>query len=175
MKIDKQRIAILGLGYLGNSMINKLINWGVDPLIAILLNSSVGGFKGMAFTCLALCVVAFIACYLTLLFYDWSKTDWLGIEAAKSLKEELQSSWLKRQISKILRFGDFFAVIALSIFTDAFIVVIYMRHGVNKYNGMGKRDWNIFLASIVISSISETIVLYGGIEVIKQLCKALIP
>lgn len=170
MKVNKKRIATLGLGYLGNHVINKIINWGVDPLIILSLNCGVGGFKGMILAGVVISIVSFIACYLTLLFYDWSKTDWLGIEAAKGLKE-LDGSWQKRMIAKTLRFGDNFAVIVLSIFTDAFIVVAYMRRGANQFSGMTKRDWKIFLVSIVISSTVETMVLYGGLEGIKHLLK----
>ena len=173
MKVDKKRIATLGLGYLGSAVTGKIITWGVDPLIALLLNSGIGGFNGLMLTWALLCVVSFVACYATLLFYDWSKTDWLGIEAVKELKEVLEGGWSKRLIGKILRFGDYFAVIALSFITDAFIVVTYMRHGANQYNGMTKRDWKIFLASIFISSAVEAVMLYGGIEIIKHLWKVI--
>lgn len=147
-----------------------MINWGVDPLITVLANLSVGGFVGAIIAVIGLSVVSFLVCYPLLLFYDWSKTDWLGIEAAKSLKEfdGKEGGWFKRMVAKTLRFGDPFAVIAMSIFTDAFVVVAYMRHGANQYNGLTKRDWVIFVSSIVISSISETVVLYGGFELIKQ-------
>jgi len=173
LKITKERIGVLGLGYLGNAVMEKIINWVIDPLIVLFLNSGVGGFKGMALTWFALSIVSFIACYLTLLFYDWSKTDWLGIEAAKELKEELSGGWIKRFIAGFLRFGDNFAIVALSIITDPFIVVTYMRHGVNQYNGMTKRDWKIFLVSILISNGWETSLLYGGLEAIKHLVKIL--
>ncbi|MCK7474450.1 MAG: hypothetical protein MZV49_14915 [Rhodopseudomonas palustris] len=33
---------------------------------------------------LIMMVLSFAACQLTLWFYDWSKHDWLGIEAVKS-------------------------------------------------------------------------------------------
>ena len=171
MKISKERIGVLGLGYLGNTATSKIIDWGVDPLIVLLLNSGIGGFKGMALTWVALSIVSFVACYLTLLFYDWSKTDWLGIEAAKELKEELDGNWFRRVITRILRFGDRFAVVALSITTDPFIVVAYMRHGANQYNGLTRRDWKIFLISICIGNGWETTVLYGGLEAVKHLLK----
>ncbi len=171
MKITKERIGVLGLGYLGNAIVDKMINWGVDPLIVLVLNSGVGGFKGMALTWAALSIVSFIACYATLLFYDWSKTDWLGIEATKELKEDQGDGWIKRLVARFLRLGDNFALVALSVVTDPFIVVAYMRHGANQYNGMTKRDWKIFLVSIVICNGWEATYLYGGIEAIKHLVK----
>lgn len=168
MKINKERIAILGLGYIGNFLTGKLIDWGVDPLVTLLLNCSVGGMNGFMLTWASLAVISFFACYATLKFYDWSKTDWLGIEAVKTLKE-LEGSRFKRLVARILTWGDSFAVIALSVIFDPFIVLIYMRHGANHYNGLTKRDWVIFLVSIVVSNGWQTVVLYGGLEGIKHL------
>jgi len=170
LKFNKKRIATLGLGYIGNFLMGYAVNWGLDPLVTILLNCKIGGVNGFMLTWLALIVISFITCYLTLKFYDWSKTDWLGIEAVKTLKE-LEGSGFKRMVAKIVRKGDSFAVIALSIIFDPFIVLAYMRHGVNQYNGMTKRDWKIFLVSIVISNGWETVYLYGGFEGIKHLWK----
>lgn len=174
MKINKQRIATLGLGYLGNHLVNKVINWGVDPLIALSSNGRIGGIEGFLLTWALILTISFVACYLTLLFYDWSKKDWLGIEAAKELKDELEGGRFKRLIASALRRGDKFAVVALSIFTDAFVVVAYMRHGANQYNGMTKRDWKIFLVSLLISNFTETLMLYGGAEIIKRIWGAIL-
>ena len=168
MEIDKKRIATLGLGHLGNVLFGKVIDWGVDPLITFLMLSFVGGIRGFLFTWVALCVISFFACYATLLFYDWSKTDWLGVEAVKTLKE-LEGSRFKRIVAKIIQSGDTFAIVALSMLFDPFIVLVYMRHGVNQYNGLTKRDWRIFLVSILISNGWQTVVMYGGLSGIKFL------
>lgn len=169
MKINKQRIATLGLGHVGNILTGKVIDWGVDPLITVLLNCGVGGVHGLLLTWVALSVVSFLACYATLKFYDWSKTDWLGIEYVKTLRELEGVSRTKRMIAWLLRKGDSFAVIALSIIFDPFIVLVYMRHGANHYNGLTKRDWKIFLVSILISNGWQTVLLYGGFEGIKRI------
>lgn len=168
MKINKERIATLGLGHVGNILTGKVIDWGVDPLVTFLLYNCVGGMKGFMTAWVALSVISFFACYATFKFYDWSKTDWLGIEAVKTLKE-LEGSRFKQLIAKIIRSGDFLAVIALSIFFDPFIATAYMRHGVNKFNGLNKRDWKIFLGSIAISNGWQTVLLYGGMEGVKQI------
>lgn len=172
MRINKERIATLGLGHVGNILTGKAIDWVVDPLITLILFSYVGGIKGFTITWIALSIVSFFACYLTLKFYDWSKTDWLGIEAVKTLKE-LEGSRTKQFIAKVIRKGDTVALIALSIAFDPFIVIVYMRHGVNKFNGLSKRDWKIFLFSIAISNGWQAVLLYGGIGVIKQVWKTL--
>ena len=53
--------------------------------------------------------LSFIACLLSVWFYDWSKRDWLGIEAIKSMKEYSGSRKLGRFIAWILRKSDFLA------------------------------------------------------------------
>ena len=174
--MDKKRIATLALGQTGNHSMNMAINWVLDPLVVLLLNRNIGGMRGFALTWVLLAAMSFFVCYLLLLFYDWSKKDWLGIEAVKTLKtlKELEGSSFKRMIAKIIQRGDAFAVIALSIIFDPFIVIAYVRHGANQYNGLTKKDWKIFFISILISNGWETVILYGGLEGIKQVFKMII-
>ncbi len=153
---------------MGNFLFGKCIDWGVDPLIAFLLFSKVGGMNGFILTWVTLSVVSLAICYATLVFYDWSKMDWLGIETVKTLKE-LEGSKTKLMIAKLVRKGDFFAVVALSIITDPFIVIAYMRKGANQYNGLTERDWGIFLVSVLISNGWWTILMYGGLSGIKKI------
>lgn len=173
MEIDKKRIATLGLGHIGNILFGKVIDWGVDPLVTFLMLSYIGGVKGFMLAWVSLSMISFFACYATLIFYDWSQTDWLGIEVVKSLKE-LEGSNFKRFIARLIQRGDIFAVIALSIITDPFIVIAYMRKGANQYNGLNKRDWAIFLTSILISNGWQAILMYGGFAGIRQLWKTII-
>ena len=167
MKVSKERIATLALGHVGNFLFGKCIDWGLDPLVAFLLFSHVGGIKGFLLTWITLSIISLVVCYATLVFYDWSKTDWLGIETIKTLKE-LEGSKFKLMVAKMVRKGDIFAVIALSIITDSFIVIAYMRHGKNQYNGLTERDWEIFLVSVLISNGWWTILMYGGLSGIKE-------
>jgi hypothetical protein len=173
VKISKERIATLGLGHIGNLLMGKVIDWVVDPIVAFLLFSCIGGVKGFIITWMTLSIISFFACYATLKFYDWSKTDWLGIEAIKTLKE-LEGNSFKRMIAKIIQQGDVFALIVLSVLFDPFIVVAYMRHGVNKFNGLNKRDWKIFLTSIMLSNGWQTILIYGGLIGIKHFWRMII-
>ena len=95
----------------------------------------------------------------TMKFYDWSKRDWLGIEAVKGLKDYQGSNRMARLFSWLARKGDVAAMLYLPIKEDAFRAVIYMRHGSHQYSGMSRRDWKIFLASLMIARVinsSET-------------------
>jgi hypothetical protein len=101
---------------------------------------------------------------MTMKFYDWSKTDWLGIEAVKSFRDEDKADIYARLISWAMRHGDFLTMIFLSIKLDPFIVTAYMRKGVNQYNGMSRRDWRIFVGSLIFGNLYWTLAVFSGIS-----------
>ena len=105
-------------------------------------------------------------------FYDWSKRDWLGIETIKGMKGYSGESRLGRITAWVLRRSDPVVLIFLSIKEDAFITLIYLRHGCHQFNGMSLRDWRIFLSSVVISNIYWTLAAYMGISLVEWLWQA---
>jgi hypothetical protein len=110
---------------------------------------------------------------LCLKLYDWSKRDWLGIEALKGMKGYEGRGRLMRFLSGMLKKGDSAAFLFLSIKEDAFITMVYLRHGSHQYNGMSGRDWRIFIASLAVANAYWTLVAYTGITVIEYLWKML--
>jgi hypothetical protein len=117
--------------------------------------------------------LASVANILCLKFYDWSKRDWLGIEALKVMKRYEGGNRLVKFISGILKNSDPIAFLFLSIKEDAFITMIYLRHGSHQYNGMSGRDWRIFFSSVAISNIYWTLAAYMGISVVEWVWKAI--
>jgi hypothetical protein len=105
---------------------------------------------------------------LTILFYDWSKKDWLGIETLKELKEYDGKNRTALIISNLMQKSELFAFLFLSIKFDPFITVVYMRHGAHQYNGMTKREWKIFSISLVLGDICWTIVIYFWLTVAQN-------
>jgi hypothetical protein len=73
----------------------------------------------------------------------------------------------------MLKKGDSAAFLFLSIKEDAFITMVYLRHGSHQYNGMSGRDWRIFIASLAVANAYWTLVAYTGITVIEYLWKML--
>lgn len=106
--------------------------------------------------------------YATILFYDWTKQDWLGIELIKEVKEYQGESSTGAFTSWILKQSDPVVFTYLSIKHDPFVTTIYMREGSNRFNGMNGRDWFIFLLSTVIGDIYWALALFGGISLIKR-------
>ncbi len=151
----KKRVSTWGLGYTANFLMTKGFNFGLYPAVI----GYFGPIKGMAI----MTVLSFVACYATLKFYDWSKTDWLGIETIKEVRNATETGRFRKFVRLVLSSSDWIALLFLSILYDAFICTVYMRRGAHQYNGMQKRDWIIFTTSIVISTAWWSTVIFTGL------------
>ena len=155
----QKRIGIFGIGIFTNTVLDHLFDYLLYPAVLIWLGTLWGG--------IVMTTLSAITCYLSLLFYDWSKRDWLGIETVKGLREKELQSWWGKIINWIFRKGDLGMMIILSIHFDPFIVTAYMRHGQHQYNGMSKRDWRIFFSSLIIGNLYLTTFLSCLITIVK--------
>lgn len=159
----KNRIAELTIGFTSSYTINAAFDYLLYPFVIYKLGILKGGL-----------VMTTLACFvniLTLKFYDWSKRDWLGIEAIKGVKDYQGTSKIGRLTAWILRKSDLVVMVFLSIKEDAFVTVIYMRHGSHQYNGMSRRDWWIFFVSLAIANIYWTLAAYMGISAVEWVWK----
>jgi hypothetical protein len=161
----KERAAILGIGLLGNSLMANGFDYVLYPWVIWQL----GPLHGAAM----MTVLSFLICWATLLFYDWAKKDWLGIETIKELKEYAGNNRLARVLRWAMAKGDAALLVILSIWTDPFVTVAYLRRGAHQYNGMTARDWRIFLLSVVIGNGSWTLTLFTGLTVAEYAWEAL--
>ncbi|NQV88008.1 MAG: hypothetical protein HQ402_00440 [Parcubacteria group bacterium] len=157
-KSVKARIGIIGVGLLANQLMVWGIDFFVDPLALY--------YGGLVWGSVAVMLISLVLCYLTILFYDWSKQDWLGIETLKLLKES-KGGRMRRIIAWVLTKSDPIAMILLSIKFDPFIVTVYMRKG--SYNGLSRRDWKIFLGSVFVGNLWWVFVLFTGMNAISWL------
>ena len=100
------------------------------------------------------------------------KKDWLALETLKDLQNK-KNFW-----GKLFNFvhdkNAFITVIVLSLTSNAFIVTAYMRKGSFQYNGLTKRDWNIFLSSSLLTNLYWVFLIAGGIEIIKYLYQVIV-
>lgn len=156
-----ERLVTLGIGILANQVQIWAFDWVLYPFVVWQLGLV---FGGLIMTCLS-CLL----CYLLLRFYDWTKKDWLGIEAIKGLKDVKGKSWMARLSSWILRKGDSAAMIFLAIKFDPFITTAYMRHGSHRFNGLSRRDWKIFFGSLLIGNAYWTFAVFSGVSILEWL------
>ena len=104
-------------------------------------------------------------------FYDYSKRDWLGIEAIKSLKDYDGSKKIGRLTAWFMKKSNPLVFLFLSIKYDPFITTVYLRLG--KFNGMTNRDWMIFMGSLLLANAYWTLACYMGITLIEWGWKAI--
>jgi hypothetical protein len=148
------RVATIGIGTLADRIFTFVFNWVIYPAVIY----RYGAFYGfLVITSLS----AFVCCGY-IVFYDWLKKDWLGIETIKELREYGGKNRIANLLATSLQKSKIFAFFFLSIKFDPFYTVVYMRHGAHKYNGMAQRDWNIFWASLIVGDIFWTAVFSLG-------------
>ena len=158
-----QRIGFFGVGHIAN----QLQIWGFDYVLYPFVIWRLGLFVGA----LVMTLLSFGVCYGFLRFYDWSGKDWLGIETLKSVKESESKSRIAQFSSWILRKGNSAAFFFLAIKFDPFITTAYMRHGSHRFNGLSRRDWRIFLGSLLIGNVYWTFTVFAGISIVELLWK----
>lgn len=157
----RKRIATLAVGW----MTDRTTNWAFEYILYPVVIANAGLLKGGAFM-IFLSIVTSLA---IIKLYDFLKVDWLGIEIIKEIRDGEAKSMLEKVAQWAMKKGDFFALVALSVYSEPIKVTLYMRHGSNKFNGFSRRDWTIFLTSVAISNASWALAVAGGIEIFRRL------
>lgn len=162
---EKKRLGIWGVGHTVNWTIDFFFNFVLYPFVIWKLGVLGGG--------IVMIFLSFLICYAIIIFYDWAKKDWLGIETIKEVKEYNGKSLIGKFTSWIMKKSDPILLLFLSIQFDPFITTAYMRRGAHQYSGMSKRDWKIFMSSLVIGNAYWTIVAFAGVTIIEFIGKHL--
>lgn len=154
----KARIAELALGHTVNQVSIWIFDYGLYPVIMLWLGL-VWGFVVMA-------LLSFLYCWLTMRFYDWSKRDWLGIEAIKEIRQYEGTSRSRKWLAWVMQKSDPIACLLMSIKFDPFIVTVYLRRG--RFGGMNRADWRNFLLSWLVGNAYWSIVCFTGVSVLTS-------
>lgn len=148
---------------LSTLFIGHAANFAMTEGFDFILYPAVLAFFGLVRGAAIMWVLSFLVCYGTIVFYNWSKTDWLGIEMVKETIHEEHPSWFVRALAWANRKGRWVMLVFLSITTDPFICVVYMRHRSHGYHKMNKRDWVVFMLSFIVSNLWWTSVVFTGL------------
>ncbi|HEY4514375.1 MAG TPA: hypothetical protein VJH69_03585 [Candidatus Paceibacterota bacterium] len=144
--IHKRKIGTIAIGHTFKHLEELLFDFGIYPIVIAWLGTLMGGLVMMALS-------AFV-CWLYLLFYDWAKTDWLGLELLKEARDgDEKHGRIAKLFQRITRRGNWLAFLVLSFFFDPFVTTAYMRHGAHTYAGLSSRDWKIFWASVFVANV----------------------
>ncbi|MFZ3138659.1 MAG: hypothetical protein WA126_14850 [Thermodesulfovibrionales bacterium] len=155
----RYRIAELAVGITTKDLTDRAFDYLLYPFVIYQAGILKGG--------LVMTFLALIANILTMKFYDWSKRDWLGIEAIKEIKTYKGTRKIGRFTSWIMKKSDSLIFLFMSVKFDPFITTAYLRHGANQFNGMNRRDWKIFIGSLILSNAYWTLACYMGITLVE--------
>ncbi|MEK6673090.1 MAG: hypothetical protein AABY42_06385 [Nitrospirota bacterium] len=162
-RVYSSRGGELSIGLAAKYLSDRAFDYLLYPLVIFKLGILKGG--------IVMTFLAFILNIMTMTFYDWSKRDWIGIEAIKDLKTYSGKKMIGRFTSWILQRSDSVIFLFLSLRYDAFTTTAYLRRG--KFNGMSRRDWMIFMGSLLISNAYWTLACYMGITLFEWGWKAI--
>lgn len=154
---SRWRIAELAAGSAAMILLNFAFDYLLYPLVIYRFGILPGG--------VAMTLLSCIACLLILRAYDWSKRDWLGIEAIKRLKEYEGGASLGRVTAWVLRKSDLAVFFFLSLKYDPFITTVYLRK--DAFNGMGRREAEIFFSSLLFANAYWILACYTGISLVE--------
>jgi hypothetical protein len=157
--VHREQLSTLVVGW----TVNMLMVYGFDYVLYSYVLYTCGTIHGWIIMVFA----SLLVCLLTLKFYDWSKKDWIGIEAVKGLRENDANHKLGRMLSWALRKSDWVILVVLSIKFDPLITALYLRHGANQFNGFANRDWRNFFLSLIISNLYWGMIILAGINVFQ--------
>jgi len=156
----KERIGTIAIGRTVKQIEEFVFDFTLYPAVIAWLGTVIGGLSMTAFSALM--------CFLYLKFYDWSKRDWLGFELLKRARDgEEKRGRITRFVQQIAQKGDWLAFLALSLYTDPFETTVYMRQGAEAYNGLSRRDWKIFWASVLAANLWWTILMTFAVAIIR--------
>lgn len=152
----KVRIAEIMTGHGGKFVEGMLFDRFLYGTVSIFCQENMGTVEGSFVTFLIMAPLSALVCSFYLRFYDWLGRDIFGFESIKDLEGE--SGWFfRRFVIPLLRKGDTVAFVLLSVFSDPFLTVVYLRDKSRRYAGMGKREKRIFWSSVLLSNAYWTL------------------
>ena len=158
----KERIGTVVVGHVFKKIETSTFDYVLYPAAISLLGTLFGG--------LVMTTASAMECLFLIRVYDWMGRDWLGYEAVKTLRDgEERPGRFFNFFQQVARKSDWLAFFVFSVFRDPFETTVYMRRGA--YNGMSKRDWWIFGASVLVGNLWWTTVVtfaVAGVRIFLQ-------
>ena len=149
----RERFGLMAIGHALKQVEEFLFDWLLYGAVVAHTTTMFGPYWGSLLAFAIMTPLSAVLSLIYVLFYDLTKKDWFGFEAAKSVRDEFEGRGFWKGIVRVaLRFGDAPAFIALSLYCDPFMTTIYLRKGTEQYDGLSGRDWRIFFGSVVVSN-----------------------
>ncbi|MDD5152449.1 MAG: hypothetical protein PHS95_00385 [Candidatus Pacebacteria bacterium] len=143
-----------------------LVLWLTDHWFEYVLYPIAIEIGGMLYGGLFMVTVSFLGTWAQFIVYDWMGKDLLGFEKMKSWK--FVAWFLKKEGShKIDTLKTALGVLVLSIYIEPFKLTLLFRRG--SYSGLSRRDWGVFIAGVIVSNTSWTLLVTGVLKIIHFL------
>lgn len=154
-----EKMATFGAGVAIKKSLDYGFDYGLYPVALIWFGYFWGG--------IVMTIASVLVNLAVIRAYDWSKRDWLMLETLKDLKHKSEDEGVGGFVGWVLRKGDIPAFVILSWIEDAIVVTLYLRHGVNQFNGLSRRDWMIFWTSTILSNLFWILSVVSVIELFR--------
>ena len=155
-----------------------LIGWFYDNPLWFLAINSFGPVDGNIIMSFGALIINLCA----LIFYVWSKKDWLTVDVLALIKGNIaeekgffQKIWntgLNILVWCLENGGNTLSFFALSIFGDSFLSTVYLRHG--DLGSLKKKDFVVFFSSTVVSCLYWSLRNLGIFELGRYLINLII-
>ena len=107
------------------------------------------------------------------LFYGDDERIVESLDSIANLFDDIEkkaSEQLKEFRKRLSETPEKFIMDDLSVF-DPFIATVYMRKGISKYNGLSKRNWMIFIMSLIIGNGIWAITVFTSLSLFQYVIK----
>jgi uncharacterized protein (TIGR02001 family) len=172
---NKERVGIIAIGHTAKRVEEVLFDWLLYASVIATCTTIWGPVWGSLAGFVIMAPLSALVCLAYIRFYDWAKKDWLGFELLKkSTNDGLRGGRLSRLVQRITQLGNVPAFFVLSVYGDPFMVTVYLRRGAELYNGLRRRDWAIFWASVLVSNSYWTLRWTVIVELARLLLDAIV-
>jgi len=139
---------------------NQIFDYILYPAVILWLGTVNGG--------VVMTILALIANYIIVVWYNRTKHDWFGLEWLH-LQETIEAHTLWGKLLRLfLRLGHWPAYVGISIYDPAY-GFIFLRGRKSTGFNLTTIDWWWFLVSNLIGNLVWILIVSGAIEVIKLL------
>ena len=151
----KEKCTLIGISHI----VNKLLVYPFEYVLYPYVIWKCGLIKGA----IIMTLLSLLFCWATIVFYNWAKTDFLGIEILKEVREYRGFNVFGKLFGWFLTKSDIGAFFFLSTY-DPFMAFVYMRKSCEAFSKMKGRDWLLLISSVVIGNVYWAIAMYLGVS-----------
>jgi len=138
-----RRLAQIGIGH----SLYAAFCWLFDHVLYVYVVYTLGKLLGGAIMTAA----SLLICIATLVIYERMKIDWVGAGLLNEMAAKQRRSPVDRLLIWATRQNNVVVFLILCALSDPFITTAYLRGGA--FDGLRKRDWQIFCASVLVSNL----------------------